>query len=88
MRTTHKFLKAVLAKSSFYLPGLLTVDFSLLCELLEGTLGKEPNFLQLTNVRNFITDNFKIILYFNKKQSPFPDVSFGFEFVLQSRTQE
>lgn len=35
-----------------------------------------------------MTDNFKIILYFNKKQNPFPDVSFEFEFVLQSCTQE
>lgn len=63
-------------------------DFSLMCELLEDTFGKEPHFIQLKNVRNFITDNFIIILYFNKKQNPFPGLSFEFEFPLQSCMQK
>lgn len=54
-------------------------DFSVMCELLEDTLGKEPDFLQLKNVRNFMTDGFIIVLYLNKKQNPLPGLSFEFE---------
>lgn len=63
-------------------------DFSLTCKLLEDALGKEHDFLQLINVRNFITDYFIIIFYFNKKQNPFPGLSFEFEFALQSCMQK